>query len=148
MQGFFKRRQAGQAIVLVAAAAVVLTAILMLAIDGGGIYLERRQLQNAADAGALAGAEKLWSSNPPSYTAMHTQALATIARNLNISVAGVSPTSTPSGGRPWSISPNYQVTVLAASYTYQVTLQHTHTLVRAPLPGFAHAPTRPRQGDS
>ena len=93
MHGLFERRQAGQAIVLVAAAVLVLTAILMLAIDGGGIYLERRQLQNAADAGALAGAENLWSSNPPGYVAMHSQALSTIGKNLNTSVAGISPTS-------------------------------------------------------
>lgn len=137
MHGFFKRRQAGQAIVLVAAAVLVLTAILMLAIDGGGIYLERRQLQNAADAGALAGAEKIWSSNPPNYTAMHTTALATIARNLNISTASVSPSNTLSGGSPWLIAPNYQVTVQVTSYTYQVTIQHTHPVVLAPIHGFA-----------
>ena len=137
MHGFFKRRQAGQAIVLVAASVLVLTAILMLAIDGGGIYLERRQLQSAADAAALAGAENLWSSNPPSYVSMHNQALSTLGKNLNVSTAGISPTNTTSGGSPWSISPNYQVTVQATSYTYQVTLQHTHPVVVAPIHGFA-----------
>jgi Flp pilus assembly protein TadG len=137
MHGFFKRRQAGQAIVLVAAAVLVLTAILALAIDGGGIYLERRQLQNAADAGALAGAEKLWSSSPPNYAAMHTQALSTIGKNLGISTAGAVPTNTPSGGSPWSLSPNYVVTLQATTYTYRVTLQHTHPVVVAPIHGFA-----------
>jgi len=137
MHGFFKRRQAGQAIVLVAAAVLVLTAILALAIDGGGIYLERRQLQNAADAGALAGAEKLWSSSPPNYAAMHTQALNTIGKNLGISTAGAVPTNTPSGGSPWSLSPNYVVTLQATIYTYRVTLRHTHPVVVAPIHGFA-----------
>lgn len=137
MHGFFKRRQAGQAIVLVAAAVLVLTAILALAIDGGGIYLERRQLQNAADAGALAGAEKLWMSSPPNYAVMHSQALSTIGKNLGISTAGAVPTNTASGGSPWPLSPNYTVTVQATIYTYRVTLQHTHPVVVAPIHGFA-----------
>ena len=137
MHRFFKRRQAGQAIVLVAAAVLVLTAILALAIDGGGIYLERRQLQNAADAGALAGAEKLWTSSPPNYAAMHSQALATIGKNLGISTGGVLPTNTASGGSPWPLSPNYTITVQATIYTYRVTLQHTHPVVVAPIHGFA-----------
>ena len=136
MHGFFKRRQAGQAILLVAAAVLVLTAILALAIDGGGIYLERRQLQNAADAAALAGAENLWTSTPPSYLSMHNQALSTLGKNLNISTTGLGPLNTPSGGSPWLIAPNYQVTVQATSYTYQVTLQHTHPVVVAPIHGF------------
>src|SRR5947209_8339240 len=137
MHGFFKRRQAGQAIVLVAASVLVLTAILMLAIDGGGIYLERRQLQNAADSAALAGAEKLWSSPAPNYLSMHTLALSTLAKNLNVSTAGVAPANSPTGGSPWLISPNYRVTVQATSYTYQVTVQHTHPVVVAPIHGFA-----------
>jgi len=136
MHGSFKRRQAGQAVVLVAASVLVLTAILMLAIDGGGIYLERRQLQNAADSAALAGAEKLWTSSPPNYLSMHNLALSTLAKNLNVATGSISPTNTPSGGSPWSISPGYVVTVQAAAYTYQVTVQHTHPVVVAPIHGF------------
>jgi len=137
MHGFVKRRKSGQAIVLVAASVLVLTAILALALDGGGIYLERRQLQNAADSAALAAAENLWTSTPPNYASMHNQALSTLAKNLGISTAGVVPTNTPGGGSPWSISPNYQLTVQASTYDYQVTLQHTHPVVVAPIHGFA-----------
>ena len=137
MHGFVKRSKSGQAIVLVAASVLVLTAILALALDGGGIYLERRQLQNAADASALAAAEDLWTSTPPSYTSMHNQALTTLAKNLGISTACVEPTHTPNGGSPWSISPNYQLSVQASTYNYQVTLQHTHPVVVAPIHGFA-----------
>src|SRR5437868_14801416 len=75
MQASWLRKQSGQAVVVVAVAVLVLTAILMLALDGGGIYLDKRQLQNAADAAALAGAEKLMVVNP-SYTSMHGQAIA------------------------------------------------------------------------
>jgi len=50
------KNERGQAIVLVALALVGLLAIGGLAIDGGRLYQSRRQVQNAADASALAGA--------------------------------------------------------------------------------------------
>ncbi len=50
------KNERGQAIVLVALALVGLLAIGGLAIDGGRLYQSRRQVQNAADAAALAGA--------------------------------------------------------------------------------------------
>jgi Flp pilus assembly protein TadG len=50
------QRQRGQAIVLVALMALVLVAFVGLALDGGQIYSWRRGMQNAADAGAIAGA--------------------------------------------------------------------------------------------
>ena len=49
----------GQAMVLFALAAVGLLVMVGLAIDGGTVFLERRRMQNAADAAALAGAQKL-----------------------------------------------------------------------------------------
>jgi len=48
--------QKGQALVIAALAMVVLVGFLALAIDGGNAYAQRRLMQNAADAGALAGA--------------------------------------------------------------------------------------------
>src|SRR5205807_1850331 len=74
MHASWLRKQSGQAVVLVAVAVVVLTAILALALDGGGIYLDRRQIQNAADSAALAGAELLMAI-PPSYPGIHNQAI-------------------------------------------------------------------------
>ena len=44
----------GQTLVLVAIALVVLFGMAGLALDGGQVYLMRRQMQTAADAGALA----------------------------------------------------------------------------------------------
>ena len=52
-------RQRGQALVLVALMLIVLIGFLALAIDVGNAYAERRFMQNAADAGALAGARAL-----------------------------------------------------------------------------------------
>jgi Flp pilus assembly protein TadG len=52
------RSQRGQAIVLVALIMVVLLGFLGLALDGGRAYVDRRQMQAAVDAGALAAAFK------------------------------------------------------------------------------------------
>ena len=81
MPSAWLRKQSGQAVVLVAIAVLALTAILALALDGGSIYLDKRQLQNAADSAALAGAERLMAV-PPSYSSMHDQAVANLLQNL------------------------------------------------------------------
>jgi hypothetical protein len=52
-------RERGQILVQVAFMVVALFAFVALALDGGQIYARRRQMQNAADAGALAGAQEL-----------------------------------------------------------------------------------------
>ncbi|MBU0704879.1 MAG: Tad domain-containing protein [Chloroflexi bacterium] len=51
--------QRGQALVILVFALIVLLAILGLAIDGGTFLLEERRMQNASDAAALAGTQKL-----------------------------------------------------------------------------------------
>src|SRR5438874_7911918 len=81
MHAAWLRKQSGQAVVIVAVAVLVLAGILALALDGGSIYLDKRQLQNAADSAALAGAELLMAV-PPSYAAMHNQAVANLLQNL------------------------------------------------------------------
>jgi len=54
-----KGKESGQTLVLVAVLLVGLIAVLALALDGGNIYLQRRRMQNAADAGAIAAARVL-----------------------------------------------------------------------------------------
>lgn len=49
----------GQTLVIVALALFALIALVALAIDGGNLMAERRQMQNAADAAALAGARAI-----------------------------------------------------------------------------------------
>ena len=51
-----KRRENGQSLILVALLLLVFIGILALVFDGGYTYFMRRNAQNAADAGALAGA--------------------------------------------------------------------------------------------
>jgi hypothetical protein len=55
---------AGQVLVQVAIMVGVLFGFLALALDGGHFYVERRRMQNAADAGALAGAHELCFGDP------------------------------------------------------------------------------------
>ena len=141
MQAAWLRRQSGQAVVLVAIAVLVLTAILALALDGGGIYLDKRQLQNAADSAALAGAEALMNV-PPNYTTVHSNAMSIIVKNLpgTSTPGGFSPganqTRYPSVGSQ-SIGAGYSVvfTVTSAT-TFQVQLTHAHPVAVAPIHGF------------
>lgn len=55
----YLRRAEGQTLVIVALALLGLIALVALAVDGGNLMAERRQMQNAADAGALAGARAI-----------------------------------------------------------------------------------------
>ncbi len=55
----FIRSEKGQSLILIALMMVVLLALAGLAIDGGNMFLQRRRVQNAADAGALAGTRVL-----------------------------------------------------------------------------------------
>ena len=148
MHGSWLRKQSGQAVVLVAVAVVVLTAILALALDGGRIYLDRRQVQNAADSAALAGAELLMTV-PPSYPSIHNQAIANLVKNLpGTSTSGTvcsascpnQPTiGTPGGSGIGTINLGagyYAWLSVNTSYTYTVTVWHIHQVAVAPLHGF------------
>jgi len=57
------RHENGQTLIYVALGMVVLLGFVALAIDVGYVYGERRRMQNAADAGALAGAHELCLGN-------------------------------------------------------------------------------------
>lgn len=136
MRPGLERRQ-GQAIILVVVAVLVLTAILVLALDGGRIFLDRRQLQDAADAGALAGAERLEVLPYGNFAAAHTQALQTVVKNLpGTSTSGYTAPSSGSWG-PLAIGASYSVTMTATVTTYQVTVGHTIATVMAPVHNFA-----------
>lgn len=54
-----QRGQSGQTMVLIALLLVGLVGMMALVLDGGNLYLHRRELQNAADATALASAYKV-----------------------------------------------------------------------------------------
>jgi hypothetical protein len=54
-----KSNESGQSLVMFAVFLIGLLGMLALVLDGGTMYLVRRRMQNAADAGALAGAREL-----------------------------------------------------------------------------------------
>src|ERR1700738_4803833 len=56
MRRSIRHRQSGQTIVLAAVAMVAVVGALAMVIDAGIFFVVQRQLQTAADAGALAGA--------------------------------------------------------------------------------------------
>lgn len=58
------RYRRGQVLVLTALALFALVAFVALAVDVGNVYRERRHMQNAADAGALAGAREICFGDP------------------------------------------------------------------------------------
>src|SRR5581483_11627673 len=64
MNKFLGHGQEGQSVVLIALLMVGLVALVGLAIDGGEVYLSRRDAQNASDAAAFAGAQALRGNSP------------------------------------------------------------------------------------
>src|SRR6266481_4784174 len=54
-----RRKKRAQSLVIVALSATALFGIIALGLDAGRLYFQRRDVQNAADAGALAGAQEL-----------------------------------------------------------------------------------------
>jgi hypothetical protein len=68
-------RERGQILVQVALMVGALFAFVALALDGGQIYARRRQMQNAADAGALAGAREICFGEYDDLGSAHTAAL-------------------------------------------------------------------------
>ena len=91
------RRQRGQAIVLIAFMIVVLFGFLGLAIDGGRAYVDRRELQAATDAGALAAAYNYMNNSD--YALAEQAATASYATN-----EGLYATPTCSGYGTLSVS--------------------------------------------
>ena len=67
-----RRSKKAQSLVIVALSATALFGIIALGLDAGRLYFQRRDVQNAADAGALAGAQELIPSQttPIPTTAM------------------------------------------------------------------------------
>ena len=71
--------QRGQAIVLVALVMVVMLGFVGLAVDGGHAYLDRREMQAAVDAAALAAAYNYM--NTSSYAEAESAAMTVYAKN-------------------------------------------------------------------
>lgn len=72
----FQRQREGQTLVFMALASIVLFGALGLAIDGGYNFMQRRTMQNAADAAALQGALGVYNNTPAATLKNNAQQLA------------------------------------------------------------------------
>jgi hypothetical protein len=91
----------GQSLVLVALLFIAFAGILALVLDGGNAYAARRQAQNAADAGALAGASYMCEhkdatggANKATEYAVTRNGAANAVANANLSKGSVVVTAT------------------------------------------------------
>jgi Putative Flp pilus-assembly TadE/G-like len=76
------RSERGQSAVIVALLLVVLVGMLALVLDGGNAFWQRREAQNAADAGALAGA-RTWCNTQNATSAAASAQDYAVNRNGN-----------------------------------------------------------------
>ncbi len=121
--GWYRRRQRAQAIVIMALAMVAICGMLALAIDAGRLYFQRRLMQDAVDAGALAGAQDLVGTvaNPggqPNYALWH--AIQDTYSVFNLTPAFNNPNAAPyspppPGNTVTDTEGNYVVTAVAPS---------------------------------
>lgn len=87
-------RQRGVSVVLMAVSLFMLLAFTALAVDGGNLYVARNELQNAADAGALAGARVLYlddgsAVNPDANTAANEVTTANHSQGSSVEVVSI-----------------------------------------------------------
>jgi Flp pilus assembly protein TadG len=142
MSSYRRRKLAGQAIIIFTLAIMAMTGLLVIAVDGGAIYLDKRRLQNAADAGALAGGDATESLPLRSYSVPHQAALNEIYHNL------FPGTAVPTV--PGAATATYATTAFSGTYrfvltadvanlsqdTYQVYVYHAYTFYAAQALGF------------
>lgn len=74
-------RQGGGLMLMAAPLTLAMVALTALSVDVARLFVARNELQNAADAAALAGAGKLGSYIAPSWTAAEAAALVALQRN-------------------------------------------------------------------
>ena len=113
MASYRRRKLAGQALIIFALAILAMTGLLVIAVDGGSIYLDKRRLQNAADAGALAGGDAAESLPLRTYYIAHQAALNEIYHNL---FPGTAVPTVPVGA-----AATYTATAFSGTYQFVLT---------------------------
>lgn len=92
------KNQRGATVVIVAASMFALVGITALVVDLGNLYVARNELQNAADAGALAGARVLYNDtgtaiNSSANEVAYNVARANVSQNKSVDVNWTSGTN-------------------------------------------------------
>jgi Flp pilus assembly protein TadG len=135
-----RRRQGGQALVVLALVGTVVFGFAALALDQGVGMSDRRDLQAIADSAALAGARSLASGTD----AAHQVAIQYAARNLGLSPSSVSGcTGSGSGQCPAGAhtSGTYTFTLADGSASLDLSIQHTRRTLVAGVLGITTAVT-------
>jgi hypothetical protein len=83
------RKNTGQILIFFTLALLVLLAILALVMDGGNVFLNRRSSQNAADAGALAGARTLCLTHDAGQATFMAQQYAIVRNDADQATVGI-----------------------------------------------------------
>mgnify|MGYP001289389039 CR=1 FL=1 len=140
----------GQVLLIVALGMVAICGMLALAVDAGRLYFQRRLMQDAVDAGALAGGQDLvfstaYPTGSPPNALYH-------ALQLSFTTFNLTPTH-PQGSSFYVNPPNNTVTDSVGGYTVtavaptgydsrqvKVTVNHTGTTTFAQILGFTGVP--------
>lgn len=124
MNGWLHRnRKRGQSIVIVALSATALFGIIALGMDAGRLYFQRRDVQNAADAGALAGAEELLpTSGNPGQNAAAQQNANCQAAKYALSNLNMTPRDTTCGAGAYAPNANGYIVEPSTDGASQVTV--------------------------
>jgi Flp pilus assembly protein TadG len=91
------KKPMGSVVVIVAAALAVLLTVAAFAVDLGNVFVSRNELQNSADAGALAGAARLGTGSG-SLAWSEAKEVASATSEKNKTGSGVTPTVVAASG--------------------------------------------------
>jgi Flp pilus assembly protein TadG len=99
-----RKSESGQVVVLATAAIFLIIGFAALVVDVGFLYATRRNMQTAADAAAIAGANALNNGQPDATSSAAAQDVASLngytngANNVNVTVGSPNPAPSPTDG--------------------------------------------------
>lgn len=136
--------KSGAVLPMIAVSMVAFMGVLALAVDGGAIQRERRLLQNAADAGALAGAWEIYRAHNTD-SAVYANVYSETARNgYTDGVDGVVVTPSRGDNADYYHGPQYVKVVVekTISTPFAGIFRRSSTIVRARAWGGTISPSR------
>jgi Flp pilus assembly protein TadG len=132
-----RRRQGGQALVVLALVGLAMFSFGAYAIDQGMSMADRRSLQATADSAALAGARSLSTgTDAANYVAMQY-----LAKNLSFTVPGTCTSSSCPAGSYTPTGSGYTATLTDGTGTLDVSVSHSRRTLMAGALGVSSAVT-------